>query len=101
MAKNYLVAHSVDNQEKNRCVDIIQDLDGKFHFQEWRREPEDISGWFLMLDSSPETFNSKTEAIGAAKQAIAWFDQLNVWQKNSACQLKSAFHWVLHRVLKT
>jgi hypothetical protein len=77
MAKNFLVAHSVDNPEKNRCVDIIQDLDGKFHFQEWRREPEDLSGWFLMLDSSPETFVSQTEAISAAKKAIAWFDQLN------------------------
>lgn len=77
MAKNHLVVHSVDNQEKNRCIDIIQDLDGKFQFQEWRREPEDISGWFLMFDSSPETFVSKTEAIAAAKKAIAWFDQLN------------------------
>ena len=77
MVKNFLVAHSVDNPEKNRCVDIIQNLDGKFHFQEWRREPEDLSGWFLMLDSSPETFVSQTEAISAAKKAIAWFDQLN------------------------
>jgi hypothetical protein len=77
MAKKHLVAHSVDNPEKNRCVDIIQDLDGKFHFQEWRREPEDISGWFLMLESSPETFASKADAIAAAKRAITWFSELN------------------------
>lgn len=74
MPKDYLVTHSVDNQEKNRCVDIIQDLNGKFRFQEWRREPEDISGWFLMLDSLPKTFISKAEAIAAAKRAITWFD---------------------------
>jgi hypothetical protein len=77
MPKKNLVAHSVDNQEKNRCVDIIQELNGKFHFQEWRREPEDISGWFLMGDSSPNTFNSKDEAIRAAKEAITWFRELN------------------------
>ena len=77
MLKNYLVAHSVDNQEQNRCVDIIQDLNGMFRFQEWRREPEDLSGWILMLDSSPKTFNSETEAITAAKRAITWFDALN------------------------
>jgi hypothetical protein len=77
MPKNYLVTLSFDNQEKNRCVDIIQDLNGAFRFQEWRREPEDISGWFLMLDSSPKTFISKIEAITAAKLAITWFDALN------------------------
>jgi hypothetical protein len=77
MSKNYLVAHSIDNQEKSRCVDIIQDLNGKFRFQEWRREPEDLSGWFLMLDSSPKTYPTAKEAIVAAKQAIAWFDTLD------------------------
>jgi hypothetical protein len=77
MPKNHLVAHSVDNQEKNRCVDIIQEPNGAFRFQEWRREPEDISGWFLMLDSLPQTFMSKDEAIMAAKRAIIWFDDLN------------------------
>jgi hypothetical protein len=77
MPKNHLVAHSIDNQEKNRCVDIIQELNGKFRFQEWRREPEDISGWFLMLDSSPKTYPTAIEAIVAAKQTITWFDTLN------------------------
>ena len=77
MSKNHLVAHSVDNQEQNRCVDIIQDLNGKFRFQEWRREPEDIYGWFLVLDSLPKTYPTAIEAIGAAKQTIAWFHTLN------------------------
>jgi hypothetical protein len=77
MPKNYLVAHSIDNQEQNRCIDIIQDLNDKFRFQEWRREPEDISGWFLVLDSSPKTYPTAIEAIVAAKQTIAWFDTLN------------------------
>ena len=77
MSKNHLVAHSVDNQEQNRCVDIIQDLNGMFRFQEWRREPEDIYGWFLVLDSLPKTYPTAMEAIVAAKQTIAWFDALN------------------------
>lgn len=77
MPKNYLVAHSIDNQELNRCIDIIQDLNDRFRFQEWRREPEDISGWFLVLDSSPKTYPTAIEAIVAAKQTIAWFDTLN------------------------
>ena len=77
MPKNYLVAHSIDNQEKNRCIDIIQDLNGMFRFQEWRREPEDLSGWILLRDSSPKTYPTAIDAIVAAKQTIAWFDALN------------------------
>ena len=77
MSKNYLVAHSVDNQEQNRCVDIIQDLNGMFRFQEWRREPEDLSGWILLRDSSPKTYPTAIDAIVAAKQTIDWFDALN------------------------
>ncbi len=77
MPKNYRVTKSIDNQEQNRCVDIIQDLNGGFRFQEWRREPEDISGWFLMLDSSPKTFVSETDAISVAKQTVIWFNDLN------------------------
>ena len=77
MPKNYVGAHSVDNQEQNRCVDIIQDLNGTFRFQEWRREPEDLSGWYLMLDSSPKTFLSENEAITAAKRAVTWYGTLD------------------------
>jgi len=77
MKKNYRVTRSFDNPEKNRCVDIIQTTDGTFQFQEWRREPEDISGWFLLQDSSPNTFGSEAQAILAAKLAVVWFEELS------------------------
>lgn len=77
MPKNYLVTHSFDNADKNLCVDIIQMTDQNFRFQEWRREPEDISGWFLVLDSFPKTYPTAIEAIKAAKKFIAWFNALN------------------------
>jgi hypothetical protein len=73
MAKDYQVVNSFDNDEKNRCIDIVQDSDGNFRFQEWRREPEDISGWFLIRDSSPIHFRSEMEAIKAAQQDVKWF----------------------------
>ena len=73
MPKSYRVVNSFDNDEKNRCVDILQDLDGNFRFQELRREPEDISGWFLIRDSSPIHFASEAEAIKGAQQAVKWF----------------------------
>ena len=77
MPKNYQVTKSIDNQEFNRCVDIIKAIYGFYRFQEWRREPEDISGWFLMLDSSPKTFVSEAEAITAAKRTVTWYGTLD------------------------
>ena len=77
MKKNEQVTQSFDNEDKNHCVDIIQCLDCRFRFQEWRREPEDLSGWFLLRDSLPVTYQSESEAIVAAKRAITWFENLN------------------------
>ena len=74
MPKNYVVTESFDNYDKNRCVDIIQVAGEGFRFQEWRREPEDISGWFLMLDSLPRFYMSVADAITAAKEAVGWFE---------------------------
>lgn len=76
MFKKHLVTHSFDNDEKNRCVDIIQVAEQNFRFQEWRREPEDISGWFLMLDSQPRFYSCAEDAIVEAKRAIDWFSEI-------------------------
>ena len=73
MFKKHRVTHSFDNCEKNRCVDIIQVAEHIYRFQEWRREPEDISGWFLMLDSQPISYSCAEDAIVEAKRVIDWF----------------------------
>lgn len=67
------VIHSFNNQDQNRCVDIVQDEFGRYRWQEWRRDSEDQNGWFLLQDSLPLTFLSETEAIEAAKIAVVWF----------------------------
>ena len=72
MAKPYLVSQSIEHPEKNRCVDIVQQQDGKYRFQEWRRDIEDTSGWILLFDSQPVVFNSEGEAMSAAKLRCNW-----------------------------
>ena len=71
-AKDQLT-NSFENVERNRCVDIVRSADGQFRFQEWRREPEDLSGWFLMFDSRAQTFDTEELAVACARQTIAWF----------------------------
>ena len=73
MAKNYRVTNSFDNDERNKCVDIIQTFDGKFRYQEWRRDSEDLHGWFLLQDSQPLTFDSEADAVKSATEAVVWF----------------------------
>ena len=72
MAKPYLVSQSIEHPEKNRCVDIVQQQDGKYRFQEWRRDIEDTSGWILLFDSQPVVFESEREALNAAKLRCIW-----------------------------
>jgi len=72
--KNHRVINSFNNDESNRCVDIIEQPDGLCRFQHWRREPEDLSGWILLMDSTPAVFANEQAAIEAARQEVAWFD---------------------------
>ena len=72
MAKPYLVSQSIEHPEKNRCVDIVQQHDGKYRFQEWRRDIEDTSGWILLFDSQPVVFESEATALSAAKLRCNW-----------------------------
>ena len=71
--KAYSVINSFDNEDRNRCVDIVKDLEGTYRFQEWRRDTEDLSGWYLMRDSDPYTFPTEQDAITAASSSINWF----------------------------
>ncbi len=80
MSEKPRVLASYENDERNRCIDIIVSDNGRIRFQEWRREPEDLSGWFLTFDSMPHQFASEAEATAAARLAIAWFDH----QRSSA-----------------
>jgi hypothetical protein len=72
MGKDYVVTDCIEHPEKNRCVDIIRRQDGKYRFQEWRRDIEDTSGWILLFDSQPVVFGSEREALSAASLRCNW-----------------------------
>ena len=72
MGKEYLVTDCIEHPEKNRCVDIVQQQDGKYRFQEWRRDIEDTSGWILLFDSQPVVFDSEAAALDAAQLRCIW-----------------------------
>jgi Tfp pilus assembly protein PilN len=75
MGKDYIVTDCIEHPEKNRCVDIIQQRDGKYRFQEWRRDSEDMTGWILLLDSQPALLDNEYAARRAAEHAIDWLNK--------------------------
>ena len=70
MVRPYFVTQSIEHPERNRCVDIIQQQDRKYRFQEWRRDIEDTSGWILLFDSQPVAFESEAAALITAQGRI-------------------------------
>lgn len=71
--KDRVVVSSIENGERNRCVDVFMRPDGTFGFDEWRREPEDPGGWSLMYRDSRAVFATKEEAVVAARRVIPWY----------------------------
>ena len=54
------------------CVDLFQRPDGTFGFEEYRRDPESLEGWFPIGFYSTKVFPSQVETELAARQSVGW-----------------------------
>ena len=70
MAK--VVVSSTDSPAGDYCVDIFQHDDGTFGLEEFRRDPEDLKGWFPLHRHSGQTFATDAEALAHARVTVAW-----------------------------
>jgi len=66
------VVASIDNAAGDRCVDIFVRDDGTFGFEEFRRDWEDLRGWFPLQRCGSQSFASENEALSQARSSIAW-----------------------------
>lgn len=66
------VVASFNNPTGDHCVDIFMRDDGTFGFEEFRRDHEDLSGWFSLHQYSHQAFASEEEALAQAKAVVAW-----------------------------
>jgi hypothetical protein len=67
-----LVLASFDSPTGDYCVDIFERDDGTFGLEEYRRDPEDLKGWFPLHRYSHQVFENYESALAHAKAAIAW-----------------------------
>jgi hypothetical protein len=66
------VLNSLENSAGDHCVDIFVRDDGTFGFEEYRRDPEDMSGWFSLHRYSRQVFATAEDALAEAKSRMAW-----------------------------
>ena len=69
------VVKSINNAVGDHCVDIFVRDDGSFGFEEFRRDHEDLRGWFSLRRYSSQTFGSLDAALGQAKLLITWLTE--------------------------
>ena len=70
--RNRLVLASLEDEAGLRCVDIYKTRDGDVLWDEWRRDPEDPSGWHATGRRACAAFDDETSAREAAVAAIEW-----------------------------
>ena len=66
------VVASFDSSEGDHCVDIFVRDDGTFGFDEYRRDAEDMKGWFPLHRYSHRFFATERDALAQAQVAVAW-----------------------------
>jgi predicted oxidoreductase (fatty acid repression mutant protein) len=68
------VLASFDNDAGDHCVDVFARDDGTFGFEEFRRDPEDLRGWFPLNRYSTQVFATEADALSQARVWVAWMD---------------------------
>jgi hypothetical protein len=70
--RSWIVFDSIENRQRDRCVDLFRRPDGSFGFEEFRRDVEDAGNWTPVAYYSGATYSSKDAALGAAVKAVVW-----------------------------
>jgi hypothetical protein len=72
MAHVNKVSRSIETPDGGRCVDLFHRPDGTFGFEEYRRDPEDGSGWYPIGHFGEAIFASEAAALAQAHKLVPW-----------------------------
>ena len=72
MAHINKVTRSIETPDGTRCVDLFRRPDASFGFEEYRRDPEDGSGWFPIGFHAEAAFPTEAAALAEAHRRVAW-----------------------------
>lgn len=63
---------SFEAVDGTHCVDVFEREDGRFGFEQYRRESDGASAWQSLGKYSQLTFGSRHEAFDQVKQRVPW-----------------------------
>ena len=72
---SYKVNRSIELPDGSKCVDIVENSDGVFGFEEYRRDPETNSGWFPIGNYYHLKWNTEKDALEAALRSVSWLKE--------------------------
>ncbi|MCU4180170.1 hypothetical protein BoBH3_11420 [Bosea sp. BH3] len=67
--KSWTIYRSIENDEHDRCVDLILRPDRSHGFEEFRRDED---GWVPVHHYSGLSFATESEALQAAAKVVPW-----------------------------
>ena len=70
------VIRSINNNELNLCVDIFKRKNSTYGFEEFRRDPEDLNGWYKIGSYGSDFYLNEDEAYKAAFNKIKWLNDI-------------------------
>lgn len=59
------------------CVDVFMRPDATFGFDEFRRDAEDLRGWFSIGHHGEKVFPTLKAAVLEARNTVRWLGQSN------------------------
>ena len=72
--KKNTVIFSVNNDEGNLCLDIFIRENKTFGFEEFRKDPENINGWYKIGNYGDKIYFNQKEAYENACRKITWLN---------------------------
>lgn len=72
MAHKNRVCRSINMRGDSICVDVFMRPDGSFGFDEYRRDPEDPTGWYSIGNYGDLRFATADLALASALAEVNW-----------------------------
>lgn len=76
MPERNVVIRSIESPDGLRCVDIFRRPDGGFGFAEYRRDPEDPSGWHPTGRQVDKALTNPEATLSEARRHLPWLAEL-------------------------
>jgi len=66
------VVASFNSPAADYCVDLFLRDDGTYGVEEYRRDAEDLRGWFSLHRHAGRVFATEDDALAHARATVAW-----------------------------